>query len=63
MKPELKTCKCRECGHEARIVKDGLGDYVECIVDFCDNTTEYFDTPEEAVAMWNRRQEGKEANQ
>lgn len=50
---ELKPCK--ECGHEARIWKDGIGYYVRCIVDFCDNCTEYFDTLEEAAASWNRR--------
>ena len=57
-----KPCKCSDCGRPARVCRDGLGYYVECSMDFCDNTTEYFDTPEEAVAAWNRRAktEGKE---
>lgn len=24
-------------------------------MDFCANATEYFDTPEEAIAAWNQR--------
>ena len=57
LKPcELKPCKCGDCGHPARVCEDwGLGYYVECSLDFCDNATEYFDTPEEAVAAWNHR--------
>ena len=52
-----RIANCRECGHEAICRQDDIGWYVRCIVDFCDNCTEYFDTPEEAINAWNTRQE------
>lgn len=58
LKPKLKPCKCGDCGHLARVCEDwGLGYYVECSMDFCDNCTEYFDTLDEAIAAWNHRNE------
>lgn len=58
-KPESKVkslCKCKECGHEAIVRSDDIGWFVRCINDFCDNSTEYFDIPNEAVDVWNGRQ-------
>ena len=54
----MEISKCKECGHNAVWCKDDIGLYVRCIVDFCDNCTEYFDSPEEAIAAWNERQKG-----
>lgn len=48
-------CPCKECGHEAIVRQDDIGWYVRCVVDFCDNCTEYFDSPEEAMSAWNGR--------
>ena len=56
-KPRLE--RCRDCGHEAHVVVDGGGYYVECTLDCCDNTTEYFDKPEEAIKAWNERNKPK----
>jgi len=58
MGSEIKLKPCRECRHEAKIWKDDFGYFVRCIVDFCDNCTEYFDTAEEAAAAWNQRNGG-----
>jgi hypothetical protein len=58
--PKLTPCKCSECGRPARGCRDDLGYYVKCSMDFCNNTTEYFDTPEQAIAAWNHRN-GEEA--
>ena len=55
MKSEIELNSCSEDGHKPVIRKDDFGYYVRCIVDFCDNCTEYFDTPEEAAEEWNRR--------
>lgn len=52
--PKLKPCKCGACGRPARAYQDDLGYYVECSMD-SGHATEYFDTPEEAIAAWNRR--------
>lgn len=55
MPNEIQLSPCSEDGHTPIIRQDGLGWYVRCIVDFCDNCTEYFDTPEEAAEAWNER--------
>jgi hypothetical protein len=56
-KEKVELTPCKECGHSALLRLDDLGWYVRCEVDFCDNCTEYFDTPEEASRVWNQRQE------
>lgn len=56
-KPKLE--RCSDSGHEAHLVEDGLGYFVECSYDACFNTTEYFDNPEEAIKAWNERNKPK----
>lgn len=55
----LNMDKCSECGHKAHLVHDDLGYFAECAYDFCGNTTEYFDKPEEAIEAWNERNKPK----
>ena len=50
---EIKPCK--ECNHDGLLLQDCIGWFVRCEVDTCDNFSGYFDTPEEAIAAWNRR--------
>lgn len=58
MRGRVELAPCKECGHSALLRQDDIGWYVRCEVDFCDNCTEYFDTPEEASRVWNQRQNG-----
>lgn len=47
---------CKEDGHVPIVRQDDIGWFVRCSVDFCNNCSGYFDSPEEAVAAWNDRQ-------
>lgn len=50
--PEPRPCDWS--GHPAIVIEDGMGFYVRCSYDFCEKTTAYYETEEEAVAAWNR---------
>ena len=58
MRGKVELTPCKECGHSALLRQDDIGWYVRCEVDFCNNCSGYFDTPEEASRVWNQRQEG-----
>lgn len=54
MSSKVELMPCKECWHSALLSQDDIGWYVRCEVDFCDNCTGYFLTPEDASRVWNQ---------
>lgn len=50
---DLKPCPF--CGEKAKIVELRSGNSVVCTNTHCWVATKYYDTPEKAIAAWNRR--------
>lgn len=46
--PELLPCDWS--GHSAIVIEDGMSFYACCSYDFCEKTTAYYETEEEAAA-------------